>query len=458
VVWGTDRAADGSLEFGTTSALGATASDTAKSVTKHRVLLTDLKPSTVYQYREASGGTRSRTLSFTTEAPASENGKSALGIDLDPAPGNQQVKTGTGVKAGQTVELAVYTSDVKNVAGFLLDLDFDPDAMSFVSAVSGVETEKNLLATGGGIAVFLAPVVKGGSIRFGGSILAPAEETVASGDGLLGKFTFKTAAGFGAGREAKISLTRAVLKGLSAAQQDTFLVTAAATLTSGEVATGKADPIILDADPAPGDQGRRTLTDVQPGAAFDLEVLATAGATGLTGFTVRVEFDPKKLAFVSFKEGDLIPDLRGLPSPGDGVIEVGAAMLGTGSGAGKDSGSLGALRFQLDEDATGTATLTLTSASFVMKGNRQEKFTVKTTISVVTGGAAVKSPADFDGDGAVDFNDFFLFAAAFGARKGSQGFDEKFDLDKSGVVDFSDFFVFAEAFGKSLRAGKTPAR
>jgi len=321
--------------------------------------------------------------------------------------------------------------------------------------VSGVEAEKNLLATGGGNAVFLSPVVKGGSVRFGGSILAPSEETVASGDGLLGRFTFKTAAGFGAGREAKVSLTRAVLKGLSATQQDTFHIASSATLTSGETAAGKPDPIVLDADPAPGDQGKRTLTDVQPGAAFDLEVLATAGATGLTGFTVRVEFDPRKLAFVSFKEGDLIPDLRGIPSPGDGVIEVGAAMLGSGSGAGKDSGKLGALRFQLDEDATGTATLTLTSASFVRKGAQQEKFTVKTTISVVAGGEAVKSPADFDGDGAVDFSDFFLFAAAFGSKKGGAGFDEKFDLDKSGAVDFSDFFAFASEFGKTTRAGKS---
>ena len=49
---------------------------------------------------------------------------------------------------------------------------------------------------------------------------------------------------------------------------------------------------------------------------------------------------------------------------------------------------------------------------------------------------------DFNGDDRVDFDDFFLFAAAFGSREG------KFDLDGSGRVDFDDFFLFAAHFGK----------
>ena len=251
-----------------------------------------------------------------------------------------------------------------------------------------------------------------------------------------------------------MSLTRAILKGLTATHQDTFLVSASALLASGETASGKADPVVLDGDLAPGDQGKRTLTAVEPGAAFDLELLATSGATGITGFTARVEFDPQKVSFVGFTEGDLIPELKAIPNPGDGVVEIGAAMLGSGTGAAKDSGKLGALRFQLDENATGTVTLTLNSATLVRKGNQQEKFAVRTAVSVVTAGAAVKSPSDFTGDGAVDFDDFFLFASAFGTKKGDKTFDEKFDLDQSGAVDFSDFFQFAEAFGKSLKSGK----
>ena len=53
--------------------------------------------------------------------------------------------------------------------------------------------------------------------------------------------------------------------------------------------------------------------------------------------------------------------------------------------------------------------------------------------------------ADFDGDGAVGFGDFFLFADAFG------GTDSRFDLDGSGAVDFADFFLLADHFGQPAR-------
>jgi hypothetical protein len=50
-------------------------------------------------------------------------------------------------------------------------------------------------------------------------------------------------------------------------------------------------------------------------------------------------------------------------------------------------------------------------------------------------------PGDFNGDGRVDFADFFLFADHFG------GTDPLFDLDGDGRVDFADFFLFADHFG-----------
>ena len=53
-------------------------------------------------------------------------------------------------------------------------------------------------------------------------------------------------------------------------------------------------------------------------------------------------------------------------------------------------------------------------------------------------------PADFDGNGSVDFADFLLFAGAFQ----NPDADPKFDLDGSGVVDFPDFLIFVEGFGK----------
>jgi protocatechuate 3,4-dioxygenase beta subunit len=54
--------------------------------------------------------------------------------------------------------------------------------------------------------------------------------------------------------------------------------------------------------------------------------------------------------------------------------------------------------------------------------------------------------SDFNEDGRVDLEDFFLFAGAFG-RPGT-GENARFDLDGSGTVDFNDFFLFVEGFGK----------
>jgi len=51
---------------------------------------------------------------------------------------------------------------------------------------------------------------------------------------------------------------------------------------------------------------------------------------------------------------------------------------------------------------------------------------------------------DFNGDGLVDFADFFMFADQFG------GTDPAYDLNENGTVDFADFFMFADAFGGPL--------
>ena len=59
---------------------------------------------------------------------------------------------------------------------------------------------------------------------------------------------------------------------------------------------------------------------------------------------------------------------------------------------------------------------------------------------------ASEIPGDFDGDGQVRFNDFFLFADGFGTT------DPKYDLNDSGLVDFDDFFIFADNFGKTESA------
>jgi hypothetical protein len=56
--------------------------------------------------------------------------------------------------------------------------------------------------------------------------------------------------------------------------------------------------------------------------------------------------------------------------------------------------------------------------------------------------------ADFNGDGEVNFDDFFGLAAVFGQP--ATGGAAKFDLDGDGTVGFGDFFKFADSFGKKV--------
>lgn len=55
---------------------------------------------------------------------------------------------------------------------------------------------------------------------------------------------------------------------------------------------------------------------------------------------------------------------------------------------------------------------------------------------------------DFNGDGAVTFDDFFLFVDFFGQP--ATGDAVAYDLDGGGTVDFNDFFTFVDNFGKTV--------
>ena len=94
-------------------------------------------------------------------------------------------------------------------------------------------------------------------------------------------------------------------------------------------------------------------------------------------------------------------------------------------------------------DAEGLAATALTL------GEELGTYTVVATVAdlqPVTFTITAKATPDFDGDGEVGFEDFYLFAGAFG------GSDPRFDLDGSGTVDFAGFFLFAEHFGQPQRA------
>jgi hypothetical protein len=81
----------------------------------------------------------------------------------------------------------------------------------------------------------------------------------------------------------------------------------------------------------------------------------------------------------------------------------------------------------------------LKSASLVIEHNAPGSPSV---ISLT--GRGPERSRDFDGNGRVDLDDFFLFAAAFGQPV--TGNTERYDLDFNGKIDFDDFFLFTERF------------
>ncbi|MEW6753107.1 MAG: fibronectin type III domain-containing protein [Candidatus Latescibacterota bacterium] len=70
---------------------------------------------------------------------------------------------------------------------------------------------------------------------------------------------------------------------------------------------------------------------------------------------------------------------------------------------------------------------------------------------------AAAQPGDFQGDGVVGFDDFFLLAERFGAQRGEAFYGAAFDLDADGRIGFGDFFAFVDLFGTSYGAARLVA-
>ena len=56
------------------------------------------------------------------------------------------------------------------------------------------------------------------------------------------------------------------------------------------------------------------------------------------------------------------------------------------------------------------------------------------------------NPCDFNGDGAVNFDDFLLFVAVYGKSLSDEGFDVRMDLNGDGTINFADFLIFVSCY------------
>ena len=105
------------------------------------------------------------------------------------------------------------------------------------------------------------------------------------------------------------------------------------------------------------------------------------------------------------------------------------------------------------DEAIATAALTGSVVTIAAVGSGSATITVTAT-DLGGESAAVefevgvgRLAGDFDGNGTVNFDDFFLFADRFSSTPAAENWSAVFDLVGDDVINFDDFFVFADSFG-----------
>ena len=192
-----------------------------------------------------------------------------------------------------------------------------------------------------------------------------------------------------------------------------------------------------------GDLDTKSLGNVQPGQQIEIQITFNQEIAASTGFGVELTFDPEKLSVVSgSRQGAFSGAIDLPPQEKEGTVTYGASFLGQSVTA---SGEVATITFEALEGFSGEMEIVLTEHSIKISGGSHD-FTPGASVVLSSGSVGGAPTADFDGDGDVDFDDFFEFAAAFGQP--ATGAFSMFDLDQTGeTIDFNDFFAFAAAFG-----------
>ncbi len=391
--------------------------------------------------------------------PATPAGQGTASIDLDPAAGNQFVSDHT-VRPGETVRLALYGSGLQELTGVSAVVRFDTLQLSFERVSDGTEDELHLLRSRrGAIPLFLPPRLVADEVQFGGAILSPTNNTAATGDGLLGVFDFTVLDGF---TGTRIELEELVLSGLGGTR-DTLDINATAVLQAPTVAPQvSSSRFSFDLNPNAGDDQVPELGDIQAGDRFEVAIYIN-DANSIANYSVEIAYDNEQLEYLEYSinganEPPFLSSAGGRivalpPIVESGSLEFGNALLGPSADeAPSGSGMVAVLTFAATARFSETE-LTIVDYSTRSFDGRNETLATPIVARLTNRslGAIAKVDADFDDDQRVDFNDFFMFADAFGRPD----FDPVFDLDGNGAVEFGDFFLFADHFGQS--AGKAIA-
>lgn len=197
--------------------------------------------------------------------------------------------------------------------------------------------------------------------------------------------------------------------------------------------------VALDANPLAGDQGVRTGTGrIGDTAVVDLEALE---ALDLASYGVELTFDPAILSLQSFTADGSNTNLLGagltsvVSEPAAGTVRVDV----TGTSPVSGDGALGRWTFAVAASATAHVSSQIALSRVELLSSGQAAADTLTGAGVTL---QITNPlsGDGNGDGVINFDDFFLFADDFGTST------PRSDYNSDGTVDFTDFFLFADFF------------
>ena len=211
--------------------------------------------------------------------------------------------------------------------------------------------------------------------------------------------------------------------------------------------------VTIDFNLSPGNQHQHTRGDARPGEIVGLQ-LHVQRARQLVGWSARLDYDPQALSYISgsFAPGALLPGLVTLESLGDGQVEFGGDALGQG-GSASGNGVLGTLAFRVEPGFSDRTELAITRLTWHNAGSGSPAREIVYAPATLTRAPdLVDAPGDFNADGRISIDDFFLFAEQF--ERLVPPADPRFDLDDDGRVFYGDFFLFADLADPGLPAGK----
>ena len=205
-------------------------------------------------------------------------------------------------------------------------------------------------------------------------------------------------------------------------------------------------PVSIDFDLAPGNQHQRRAGNAAPGSVYKLQ-LHVRGVPDIEGWSASLNYDPQALAYVpgSFAPGDLFSQLvRVELATIPGQIEVGGHVLGQAEPS-PGNGVLGTVAFRVANGFYDQSPLDISFDTFSCSdGSTDRQDLVRSRATITAEPVAPIDPGDFDGDGALDIDDFLRFADEFGQTANPA--NQRFDLDGDGRIFYGDFFIFADLF------------